>query len=90
MKTAAIVQARLGSTRLPRKVLRKINGKTLIELIYSRLSKTRLVDQIIFSIPNTKVNDELETFLKKKKFLILEEMKMTFFQDIIKQLKNLR
>ncbi len=67
MKTAAIVQARLGSTRLPRKVLRKINGKTLIELIYSRLSKTRLVDQIIFSIPNTKVNDELETFLKKKK-----------------------
>ena len=67
MKTAVIVQARLGSARLPRKVLKKINGKTLIEIIYFRLSKTKLVDQIIFSIPNTKENNELETFLKKKK-----------------------
>ena len=69
MKTAVIVQARLGSTRLPRKVLKKINGKTLIEIIYARLSKTKFVDQIIFSIPNTKENNELEAFLRKKKFL---------------------
>jgi glutamate-1-semialdehyde 2,1-aminomutase len=67
MKTAVIIQARLGSLRLPSKVLKKINGKTLIEIIYSRLSKAKLVDQIIFSIPNTKENNELEIFLKKKK-----------------------
>ena len=90
MKTAVIVQARLGSTRLPRKVLKKINGKTLIEIIYARLSKTKFVDQIIFSIPNTKENNELEAFLRKKNFFILEEMKMMFFQDIIKQQKNLK
>ncbi len=67
MKTAVIVQARLGSTRLPRKVFKKINGRTLIEIINSRLSKAKLIDQIIFTIPNTKDNDELETYLKKKK-----------------------
>ena len=69
MKTAAIIQARLGSTRLPKKVLKKINEKTVIELIYLRLTKAKLIDQIIFAIPDNKENDELEKFLKEKKFL---------------------
>ena len=31
METAIILQARLGSKRFPGKVLKKINGKTIIE-----------------------------------------------------------
>ncbi len=67
MKTAIIIQARLGSTRLPGKVLKKINGKTILELIYLRLKKSKLVNEIIVSIPNTKLDDDLEKFLKQKK-----------------------
>ena len=47
MKTIAIVQARMGSTRLPNKVMREIAGVPLIELLLGRLSKVTRVDQII-------------------------------------------
>lgn len=47
MKVVAIVQARMGSTRLPKKVMRRINGRTLIDLLLSRLSKSSEIDQII-------------------------------------------
>lgn len=47
MKTVAIVQARMGSTRLPDKVMLEIDGKPMIELLLTRLSKSELVDQIV-------------------------------------------
>lgn len=47
MKTVAIVQARMGSTRLPNKVMKLICGLPMIELLLSRLSKAKCVDQVI-------------------------------------------
>jgi glutamate-1-semialdehyde 2,1-aminomutase len=39
MKVVAIIQARMGSTRLPNKVMKLIGGKPMIEILLSRLSK---------------------------------------------------
>ena len=47
MKVVAIVQARMGSTRLPNKVMKLINGVPMIELLLSRLSKSKEIDQIV-------------------------------------------
>jgi glutamate-1-semialdehyde 2,1-aminomutase len=47
MKIVAIVQARMGSTRLPNKVMKPIGGIPMIELLLSRLSRARELDQII-------------------------------------------
>lgn len=47
MKTVAIVQARMGSTRLPNKVMSLIVGKPLIELLLARLSNARSIDEIV-------------------------------------------
>lgn len=47
MKIVAIVQARMGSTRLPNKVMKLIGGVPMIELLLSRLSKAKELDQII-------------------------------------------
>lgn len=47
MKVVAIVQARMGSTRLPNKVMRSIVGLPMIELLLKRLSKAKEVDQIV-------------------------------------------
>ena len=47
MKTVVIVQARMGSTRLPGKVMKKIGGTPMIEVLLARLSKAKEVDQIV-------------------------------------------
>lgn len=47
MKIVAIVQARMGSTRLPNKVMKPINSVPMIELLLNRLEKSKEVDQII-------------------------------------------
>lgn len=46
-KTVAIVQARMGSTRLPNKVMKPIAGIPMIELLLKRLSKAKEIDQIV-------------------------------------------
>jgi glutamate-1-semialdehyde 2,1-aminomutase len=47
VKVVALVQARMGSTRLPNKVMKPIGGIPMIELLLSRLSQAKEVDQII-------------------------------------------
>jgi glutamate-1-semialdehyde 2,1-aminomutase len=47
VKVVAVVQARMGSTRLPNKVMRPINGKPMIEILLSRLAQSKRVNQIV-------------------------------------------
>lgn len=49
MKTVAIVQARMGSTRLPNKVMREICGTPMIGLLLKRLAKSTCIDQIVLA-----------------------------------------
>lgn len=49
MKVVAIVQARMGSTRLPNKVMKSINGVPMIELLLARLAKSQQIDQIVLA-----------------------------------------
>lgn len=49
MKVVAIVQARMGSTRLPGKVMKSILGVPMIELLLARLSRSRYIDQIVLA-----------------------------------------
>ena len=68
IKTSIVIQARLGSTRLKNKVLKKINGKTIIEIMMDRLSFSKYAKNIIFAIPNNTQNKNLYFFLIKKGF----------------------
>lgn len=47
MKIVAIVQARMGSTRLPNKVMKEISGRPMIELLLARLLRAREVSEIV-------------------------------------------
>jgi len=47
MKVVAIVQARMGSTRLPNKVMKLIRGVPMIELLLARLSRASQIDQVV-------------------------------------------
>jgi glutamate-1-semialdehyde 2,1-aminomutase len=59
MKVVAIVQARLGSTRLPGKVIAPVNGVPMIELLLSRLARSRKVDQIVLATSSDPKNRPL-------------------------------
>ena len=60
MKVSALVQARMGSTRLPGKVLKPIVGKSMIELLLTRLSKSSELDEIVVATSKDAKNDELQ------------------------------
>jgi len=49
MKVVALIQARMGSTRLPNKVMKSIGGIPMIELLLSRLARSKEIDQIILA-----------------------------------------
>tara|TARA_B100000401_G_C52581132_1_gene612634 strand:+ start:374 stop:622 length:249 start_codon:yes stop_codon:yes gene_type:complete len=72
-KIIAIVQARLDSTRLPNKVLKKVKKQTIIEILYKRLKKSKKLNEIVIAIPDDKANKKLGTFLKNKKIKVFLE-----------------
>lgn len=47
MKTLLITQARIGSNRLPKKVLLKIGSETMLSLHLKRVMKAKLIDDIV-------------------------------------------
>jgi glutamate-1-semialdehyde 2,1-aminomutase len=64
MKVVAIVQARMNSTRLPKKVMKPINGIPLIELLLTRLARATEIDQIVVATSTDKCNSELATHVE--------------------------
>jgi len=65
-----LIQARLNSTRFPRKaVLPVAGGLTLTELVYRRILAARRVDpaMVCFVVPDTDANAELREFLAARK-----------------------
>ena len=68
MKIIAIVQARMGSRRFPGKVLKKINGTPVIDLLLDRLNQVKNIDKIVIATTTSKGDDKLEDHLKSKGF----------------------
>ena len=69
-KSVIIIQARLGSNRLPEKVLKKIGKYSVIEMIVKRLKKSKKISDIIVATSNTKRDKKLISFLKRKKIKV--------------------
>ncbi len=64
MKTIAIAQARIGSSRLPAKVMLSINGMTMLEIFVKRLRQSKLLDDIIIA---TTVNPQDDIIVEECK-----------------------
>ena len=56
LKTLAIVQARMGSTRFPNKVMKCILGVPLIELLLDRLAMAKEIEKIVLATSNDPKN----------------------------------
>jgi len=70
MKVAAIIQARMGSARLPGKVMIDIAGKPMLEHVVERLKKCQRVDEIIIATSDMPEDEVLLKFAKKRGYII--------------------
>ena len=57
----AILQARMGSSRLPGKVMKPVLGRPMIERQIERILRSKRIDQLIVATSNLKEDDVLET-----------------------------
>lgn len=62
MVTVGIIPARYDASRLPGKVLKKIGGKPLIQLVYESARKARRLDDLLVATDDRRVEDAVTQF----------------------------
>ncbi|WP_425448038.1 cytidylyltransferase domain-containing protein [Dethiothermospora halolimnae] len=65
MKNIAIIQARMGSTRLPGKVMMNLCGKTILAHVINRVKQSKLIDEIIVATTCKEKDDAIKDESKK-------------------------
>lgn len=68
MKVLCIVQARMGSERLPGKVMKEINGQPMISYTLNSLKKSKYIDEIVLATSTQEINNPLAEYVKKNNF----------------------
>lgn len=59
MKVVAIVQARMGSSRLPGKVLQDLEGETMLGRVVQRLRRSSLINEILVATTDGPADDAI-------------------------------
>ena len=60
--TTAIIQARMGSTRLPGKVLKEVDGEPLLKFMINRVLDSKLVDKVVIATTLSEKDDAIVRF----------------------------
>jgi spore coat polysaccharide biosynthesis protein SpsF len=64
MTVGCIVQARMGSTRLPGKSLKKIGGKPVLGYVIERLRQCRSLDEVVVATSTNEEDNKIEEFCR--------------------------
>lgn len=64
-KTVALVQARMGSTRFPGKMLAQLDNHPLLEWVLRRVRRARMIDSIVLATTTLSSDDELVALAQK-------------------------
>lgn len=68
MKILAIIQARMESTRLPKKVLTELCKKPMLWHIFQRVSQSTYINHTALATSTNQADNELEEFAKRNNF----------------------
>ncbi|MAZ07570.1 MAG: glutamate-1-semialdehyde aminotransferase [Rickettsiales bacterium] len=90
MKIIAIVQARVDSVRFPEKVLKKIGNKTIIEILLSRLSRSKFLDKIVVATSREKIDEKLVKHVKQLNYEIFKGSKHDVLDRYYKAAKKFK
>lgn len=61
----AIIQARMGSTRFPGKVLKEILGKSILWHLISRIEKAKLINEIVIATTKNEIDRPILKFAEE-------------------------
>ncbi len=61
-RVVAIIQARMGSSRLPGKVLREIEGEPMLGRVVTRVARAHLIDEVLVATTTDGVDDPVVRF----------------------------
>ena len=89
VKTVVVLQARSTSKRFPNKILKRVRGQTLIQVLIKRLKFCKKVDAIVVAIPKNKKQKKLKSHLKNIERISLKVVNKMFLIGFIRRLKNL-
>ncbi len=70
MKIVAIVQARMGSTRFPGKVMQLITGVPMIGILLERLSLSSKLDQVMVATSALDIDTQLVQYLRETAYTV--------------------
>ena len=70
MNIAVIIQARMNSSRLPGKVLKKINGKEMLKIMVNRVRKTQFPTHIVIATSTNPLDEAIVNFCKENNFSV--------------------
>jgi 3-deoxy-manno-octulosonate cytidylyltransferase (CMP-KDO synthetase) len=62
MKTLGVIPARLGSTRLPEKILRSIGNKPMIQHVWERAKRAKKLEDVIVATDDARIQKTVEGF----------------------------
>jgi len=65
MKVVATIQVRMGSSRLPGKVMKEVLGKPILGYLVERVQRSTLVDEVVVATSINPENDVIEDYCKK-------------------------
>ena len=80
-----LIQARLTSSRLPNKVMKIINGKKIIDIIFDRVSRSKSLRKIINNLDYKKTVSGGDNNASRLYLLNLQKL---FSSDVIKAFKG--
>ena len=80
-RTVAIIQARMGSSRLPGKSLMDLAGRPLLERVIQQVKGSKFLDDVIVATSTESEDDAIEKFCSSNNLKSLEALRMMCYQD---------
>ena len=86
MKTVIVIQARLGSSRLPCKTLLNLRGLPVIDWVVERCGRSELADDLVVALPDTRRDEVLARHLQARGVNIFRGSE----QDVLSRMRTAR
>lgn len=87
-KIVASIEARMGSSRLPGKVLMEINNKPVLQILIERLSRSKIIDEIIIASTTNPLDEKIEELGRKLNIHVYRGSENDVLERVVEAVKS--